>query len=82
MARDLMQEEARRNMAASVSGGLSQLGNATTQIIAVVGQLQASRVTVTAGVAGGEYDQADVDKIDALTPKVAALLAAAQTYKA
>ncbi len=81
MTRDLIQEKARDNMATSITGGLTQLDNATAQIIAVVGQLATFRSTINAGVAAGDYDEVDVTKIDALTPKVAALLSAAQTYR-
>ena len=81
MARDLIQEKARVNMATSIQGNLDQLDSAAAVIIAVVGDnLATARATIVAGVAGGDYDQADVDKIDALTPKVAAFLSAAQTY--
>ncbi len=80
MARDLIQEKTRENMATSVTGGLAQLSSAAAQVIAVVGQLQTARATIAEGVAADDYDQADVDKIDALTPRVAAFLSAAQTY--
>lgn len=80
MARNLLQEKARVNLATSIQGNLDQLNNAAAQVVAVVGQLTSAKAVIAAGVAGGDYDQADVDKIDELTPKVAAFLSAAQAY--
>lgn len=77
---DFMQDGDRTGMRTSVKGSLDQLDSVATTVIAVKGQLQANRATIVAGIVDGTFTQADVDKIDALTPKVAAFLSAAQTY--
>ena len=80
MGRDLLQDKARAKVAESIDGNLNQLSSAAAQVVAVTGQLVAARAKVLAGVVAGEFDQADVDKIDELTPKVAAFKAAADKY--
>lgn len=80
MARDFLQDKARSKVAESVEGSLSQLANAATQIKAVAPQLTAARAKMAAGVSASDFDQADVDKLDSLTTKVAALAKAADDF--
>lgn len=82
MARDLLQDKARNKTADSIQGSLNQLEDAAKQIVAVAIQLANNRSVVVTGVATGEYDQADLDKLDSLTGKVAALKSAADTFLA
>ena len=78
---DFMQDGNRTDMRTSVKGSLAQLDSVAATIIAVKGQLQANRATIVAGITEGTFTQADVDKIDELTAKVAAFLLAAQAYR-
>ena len=80
MPRDLTQERARLKDADALVDKLAQVGSACGVIKAKIAELVSLRARVLAGVATGEFDQADVDKLDALTPKVAALNSAVNTY--
>lgn len=80
MARDAFQELARRKDAQNVEENLAQIESACQTIKAIALRLQAIRAAWAAGVASGAFDKADVDQLDALTPKVAALYSAVNTY--
>ena len=80
MARDAFQELARRKDAQNVEENLAQLASVCQTGKALIQRLQQIRSQWTAGVAAGAFDQADVDKLDTQTPKVAALLAAFNGY--
>ena len=80
MPRDFLQDKARAKLADSVQGSLNQLESAAKQIVAVTLQLVAARDKLTAGVPTGEFEQADVDRLDTTTAKVSALKTAADKY--
>ena len=65
----------RHEAALAAKQGVAQLTAAATTIKAVTQQLAALRSTVVA-----DYDQADLDELDALTPRVAAFSAAANAF--
>lgn len=82
MPRSIFQDETRAKEAASIRDKLAQIESACQVIKAKAQEAAGLRTKWAAGVAKSEYDQADVDALDALTPKVAALVQAVNTYLA
>lgn len=80
MARTAFQESDRLAAAKSVIDKLAEVRSSCLVIKAKIDELIALRALAVAGVPAGDYDQADVDRLDALTPKVAALRSAVLTY--
>jgi len=82
MARDAFVEVTRRKMAEEIMGRLSQISSSAVVIANKALELNQARLIMIAGVATGEYDQADVDKLDSLKAKVTALYNACAAYLA
>lgn len=82
MARDLIQEFDRGKMAQAIGDKLAQIQSCAVVISNKALEINSARTTMVAGVATGAYDQADVDKLDALKTKVTALYNACATYLA
>ena len=81
MPRDFTQERTRAQEAAALTQGLSQLSDAATRITAVVAQLNSLRARVEADL-GDTFEQSDLDQLDTLTTRVAALKTAADAFLA
>jgi len=78
--RNMAQDRARLKVADALIDKLAQIESACQVSKAKIAELASMRTQIVAGVATGEFDQADIDKLNSLTPKVAALLTAVNTY--
>ncbi len=66
MARDFFAEQDRASLGQQARGGLQQVRAMLSQISTIMGQAVAVQQKVQAGVATGAFDQADLDRINAV----------------
>ncbi len=80
MSRNFAQDRARLKQYDSIQSNLDQLDNVAAIIKQIGMQLAVAKQRVQDGIVNDDFDQADLDKLNVLIPKVTAFVTAATMY--